>query len=192
MRVLLHTISTLFLIISSILLLSSSINNDTLTYAAKPNTKVITNEFINNICSKSLDPTLCMDVLKNQIGHPLDKTTLSTIAVIPITLAESCTREAISITSRSWYPGRPTRQKDLFLRCYMGYGNVMVHIQEARKYAIKNNKSKVKRHASGAIKLINACDQSFVEPRPIPQPLIMKNVNKKLIALCTIIIALID
>ncbi|KAL8054432.1 hypothetical protein ABFX02_05G136800 [Erythranthe guttata] len=191
MRVL-HPISTLFLIISSILLSSSSINNNTLTYAAKPDKKVITKEFLNNICSKSLDPTRCMDVFKNQIGHPLDKTTFLTLAIIPITLAQYCAKEAQQITDKLWYPGPPNRPKDLYLWCRLEYGNVLVYLQNAKKYMKKNNKSKVKSYASKGIKSVNICDQSFAEPKPkpTPKPPSLENVNKRLIALCSIIMAL--
>ncbi|KAK6129500.1 hypothetical protein DH2020_036733 [Rehmannia glutinosa] len=179
---------TSFLIISC-LVLSSSINKSILTCAVDPK-KHVTKEYLSNICSKSSNPYLCLHVLKDLIGHPLAKTTFSTLAIRPISMAEPHARETRKMIETMYHglidPNREVR--DRYRSCIVRYDDVIKYMVEAKRYLKSGDYKKVKSYASGALNRVNSCDKNFAKPPP--EPLNLRNANKKFKDLCSIIVTI--
>ncbi|KAL7096828.1 hypothetical protein ACP275_10G104500 [Erythranthe tilingii] len=179
-----------FLIIFAILL-SFSLNNSTFTYAVEPK-KLVTKEFLSNICSKSYYPTFCEDVLHHLIGRPLSKTTFSTLATKPLNLAISDakkTQQMINIMYKSLPripPICPYTLKE-FENCISNYKYANFLLQFAKQGMDKGvDKSKVQSAVSNAIKKINTCEYGIV----LSQSMKFKVSNKRIRDICSIIIAI--
>ncbi|KAL9154206.1 hypothetical protein ABFS82_10G099800 [Erythranthe guttata] len=150
-----------FLIIFATLL-SLSLNNSTFTYAVEPK-KLVTKEFLSDICSKSYDSTLCKDVLHHLIGRPLSNTTFSTLAKKPINLAMSDAKKTQQMLNNMYKslpripPISPYTLKQ-FENCISDYKDAIFLLQFAKQRILDKgvDKSKVQSAVSKAIRKINA------------------------------------
>ncbi|KAL0447383.1 UNVERIFIED_CONTAM: hypothetical protein Slati_1866200 [Sesamum latifolium] len=165
-------------------------NHTPFTYAALEPNKNVTKEFITAICSKTSNPSLCLDVLNDLIGHPLASTTFSTLVVRPMAVAESRARQTHKMLE-DMYRGLidPNSEvRDRYRRCLLGYDDVIKFLANAKRYMRRNNDKQVKTYASSAMKRVDSCDKSFA--RPPQEPLALKSANQKFKDLCNIIVVI--
>ncbi|KAK4422215.1 hypothetical protein Salat_1803800 [Sesamum alatum] len=173
-----------------IIALTFSSNHSTFTYAVEPN-KNVTKEFItSNIFSKTSNPSLCFDVLKDLIGHPLAKTTFATLVVRPVAAAESRARQTHKMLENMYRAliDPISEVRDRYRRCLLGYDDVIKFLANAKRYMRKNDDKQVKIYVSSAMRRVDSCDKSFA--RPPQEPLTLRNANKNFKDLCNIIVVI--
>lgn len=148
----------------------------------------ITNDFIKQICSKTSNSTLCLDVLAHLIGHP--RSTVAILATNPRNMALSHaikTRKMIQDLEQGLIAPTP---RGRYRSCINVYNDAIEYLVKVKGFMDKGKKKDVKAYVSSAIKRVQSCDSYF--EKPPKQLLILKVANKKFQDFCSVIVAICD
>ncbi|XP_057481742.1 pectinesterase inhibitor-like [Actinidia eriantha] len=155
---------------------------------ARPEIKA-TADLISQVCSKTLNPSLCSDTLKSD---PRSATAdLKGLGQISIDKAQSNAKQASgTIASLSKQTTDP-KVKNLINGCGTDYQDAVDELNEATQSLKFGDIFSLRQRALAALSYPVGCDNSFKKP-PVTEPLVLKQANTKLEGLCSVVVAVAD
>lgn len=153
--------------------------------SGKPDLKVISNSTINDVCSKTLNPPFCLDLLHFYADHPHNRS-LKGLARITISLAHSNATATRGLLRRLIQHTDNPRLKERYTSCYKNYDDSVGDIEKAKKSLKSSDKNGLRDAVAGAMGEVNACGESFQQPPADPSTL--PKSNQKFLHLCSIIL----
>jgi len=142
---------------------------------------------INAICTKTLNPSFCLGILKSYADHP-HKRDITGLARITIYLAKSnATTTSDQIHSLIQHTDNP-QLKERYTSCSKNYDNAIDDFKQAKKRLIEGNKNGLEDAAATAMGEFNACGENFRQPPADPSTL--QKSNKNLLDFCSIVLVM--
>jgi pectinesterase inhibitor-like protein len=154
--------------------------------SGNPDLKV-SNSTIKAVCSKTLNPPFCLDLLHFYADHPHERS-LKDLARITICLAHSNATATRDLLHRLIQHTDNPRLKERYTSCSKNYDDSVGDMEQAKKSLKSSNKNGLRDAVAGAMGEVNACGESFGQPPADPSTL--PKSNQKLLHLCSIILVM--
>lgn len=144
-----------------------------------------TDDLSDDICSGTLDPPLCFEVMKSIPGaaqSPSLKSLGETTIAFGLTEGASTQNYAKSLAASAGNP----RLKENYSSCAENYGNAVGNLEDAQGMLKEGDYLGVSTMASGGMSEVDDCASNFKPPETDPSQLPQKNKNFNMI--CVIIL----
>ncbi|KAK1592315.1 hypothetical protein Q3G72_022967 [Acer saccharum] len=141
------------------------------------------NQLINDICSKTTNPSNCLRLLKSISGT--GTADLKGIAKIILDLAHSNATKTLDLVNSLIPKTNDFRLKEGYLTCFEVYDNAIDEINEAESDFIQGDYSSMNIQASAAMTEAVTCDD---ETQGLPIDPSVRKGNQDLLDLCKIIL----
>ncbi|KAL8063189.1 hypothetical protein ABFX02_01G012000 [Erythranthe guttata] len=152
----------------------------------------ITDELINDICSKTKNPSLCLNSLKSLKGGRLFPKPLFVLGAGPMSMAQSHANKTAKVI---WdhYHGKPFWKDEIRLRynrCVVKYADAMKQLKEAKKFMLAGEAKSVKHYTLLAVDRVDSCDSELTKLPETNNKRKFLQDNKEFKDLCDIIVGI--
>ncbi|KAK2980659.1 hypothetical protein RJ640_011467 [Escallonia rubra] len=165
------------------LLLAFSLTS--LTFA-RPNVRAQDDDLIGEVCSKTRNPSFCVQALKSD--PPSGGADLRGLGQISIDLAQASATATSSLIDSLIKQTNDPKLRERYKSCSENYSDSIGDLGEAKGFLNSGDYGSVNIRASAALDGADTCDGGFAGPPAEPAEL--KQANQKLEDLCSIILVI--
>ncbi|XP_052176630.1 pectinesterase inhibitor-like [Diospyros lotus] len=140
---------------------------------------------IEDVCSKTQNPPLCLEVLKGD--HRSNKADLKGLGLIAIDSAEKFAKETSKLVVSLVKKASDPKVKGRYETCEENYDDTVTNLEEARQALKSGDILGLRTRASAALDGPDTCEDGFEEPPAEAREL--QQANKKMEGLCSTILA---
>lgn len=143
---------------------------------------------ISVICSKSINPPLCLKALKSDPRSA--NANLRSLAQISIDLAQASAKETSTMVELLTKNATNRRLKAQYQTCTENYDDAISNLADANNFLKSGDFESLNVYASAVVTDADTCEDSFVESPGSVEPRQLKQANKKLEDFANIILVI--